>query len=121
MLPLLVLSVVNIFSMPLFLRWLGSDMYAIWFYVLTFTGMFGFADMGLAVAVGRYISVALGRNDHAAVRGYWGTGNLIMLPFLALVSLVFIGLGVWLGPKWFNVQPADVSLLRAGCFLRPIT
>lgn len=115
MLPLLVLSVVNIFSMPLFLRWLGSDMYALWFYVLTFTGMFGFADMGLAVAVGRYISVALGRNDHAAVRGYWGTGNLIMLPFLALVSLVFIGLGVWLGPKWFNIQPADVSLLRA-CF-----
>ena len=115
MLPLLVLSVVNIFSMPLFWRWLGTDMYALWSYVIFFTGMFGFADMGLAVAVGRYISVALGKNDHAAVRGYWGTGNLIMLPFLALVSLVFIGLGVWLGPKWFNVLPANAGLLRA-CF-----
>ena len=67
------------------------------------------------MAVGRYISVALGKNDHAAVRGYWGTGNLIMLPFLALVSLVFIFLGVWLGPKWFNVLPVDANLLRA-CF-----
>ena len=38
MLPLLVLSVVNIFSMPLFLRWLGTDMYALWFYVITFSG-----------------------------------------------------------------------------------
>src|SRR5580693_7471042 len=96
MLPMLVLSVVNIFSMPLFLRWLGADMYALWFYVITFSGMFGFADMGLGVAVGRYISVALGKNDLAAVRGYWGTGNLIMLPFLALVTLVFVGFGVWL-------------------------
>lgn len=115
MLPLLVLSVVSIFSMPLFWRWLGTDMYALWFYVITFTGMFGFADLGLAVAVGRYISVALGKKDHAAVRGYWGTGNLIMLPFLVLVSLVFIVLGVWLGPKWFNVAPGNASLLRA-CF-----
>lgn len=115
MLPLLVLSVVNIFSMPLFLRWLGADMYALWFYVITFTGMFGFADLGLAVAVARYISVALGKNDQAAVRGYWGTGNLIMLPFLVLVSLVFIVLGVWLGPKWFNVLPENAGLLRS-CF-----
>ena len=115
MLPLLVLSAVNIFSMPLFLRWLGADMYALMFYVITFTGMFGFADMGLAVAVGRYISVALGRNDHDAVRGYWGTGNMIMLPFLALASAIFIVIGISFGPKWFNVLPANAGLLRE-CF-----
>ena len=116
MLPLLVLSVVNIFSMPLFLRWLGTDMYAVWLYVITLTGMFGFSDLGLALTVGRYVSVALGKNDLAAVRGYWGTGNMIVLPFLTIVCLFFIGIGVWLGPKWFNVAPENVELLR-GCFV----
>ena len=99
LLPLLVTAAVGFFSLPLFLRYLGNNMYALWGYIVTFNGMFGFADMGLSVAVGRYISVALGRNDQDAVRGYWGTGNLIMIPFLTLVSLAFIGLGVWLGPK----------------------
>ena len=114
--PLLVMAVIGFFSLPLFLRYLGDDMYALWGYIATFTGMFGFADLGLGVAVGRYIGVALGKNDHEAVRGYWGTGNLIMIPFLMLVSLVFIGLGVWLGPKWFNVPSGQAGLFR-GCFV----
>jgi O-antigen/teichoic acid export membrane protein len=116
LLPLLVTAAVGFFSMPLFLRYLGNDMYALWGYIVTFGGMFGFADLGLGVAVGRYIGVALGKNDHEAVRGYWGTGNVVIIPFLALVSLAFIGLGVWLGPKWFNVLPGDVPLL-CWCFV----
>jgi O-antigen/teichoic acid export membrane protein len=116
LLPLLVTAAVGFFSMPLFLRFLGNDMYALWGYIITFTGMFGFADLGLGVAVGRYVSVALGKNDLDAVRGYWGTSNVIILPFLTLVSLAFIGVGVWLGPKWFNVSSDHVGLLRA-CFV----
>jgi len=116
MLPLLISAAVGFFSLPLFLRYLGNDMYALWGYVATFSGMFGFADLGLGVAIGRYIAVALGKNDAAAVRGYWGTGNLLVIPFLALVSLAFIGLGVWLGPKWFNILPGDAGLLR-WCFV----
>jgi O-antigen/teichoic acid export membrane protein len=101
--------------MPLTLRFLGNEMFAVWSYVSIFAGMFGFADMGLGVTVGRYIGVALGRNDHASVRSYWGTGNAVMLPFLAVVSLLFTGLGAWLGPQWFKVSSANVDLLR-WCF-----
>ncbi len=114
--PLLVTAAVGFISMPLCLRYLGDEMFAVWSYVSILGGMFGFADMGLGVAVGRYIGVALGRNDPAAVRGYWGTGNLVMLPFLALVMVAFIGLGVWLGPKWFHVSAQNVAMLRA-CFV----
>jgi len=116
MLPLLVTSMVSFISLPLFLRYLGTEMYALWGYVAVLSGMFGFADMGLGSAVGRYVGVALGRNDPAAMRGYWGTGNMIMLPFLALMSLVFALLGAWLGPKWFNVLPENALLLR-WCFV----
>src|SRR5438045_3066228 len=64
MAPLAVITLVNVFSVPLFYRYLGADLCALWFYVSTFAGMFGFADLGLGVAVGRYIGVALGKGDN---------------------------------------------------------
>jgi O-antigen/teichoic acid export membrane protein len=116
LLPLLVTATISFFTMPLYLKYLGNEMYALWGYIATLSGMFSFADLGLGVAVGRYIGVALGKNDHAAVRGYWGTGNIIILPFLILIVLGFIGGGVWLGPRWFNVTSENASLLQC-CFV----
>jgi len=112
MAPLLIVTVVNIFSVPLFYRSLGAEMYALWFYVLTFSGSFGFMDLGLGVAVGRYIGVALGEGDADAVRGYWATGNAVAIPLLSAMALVFIVLGVFFGPRWFNVAPDKVALLQ---------
>lgn len=116
MAPLIVVSVVGFFSVPLFYRSLGDQMYALLGYVATFSGMFGFADLGLGVAVGRYVGTALGAGDQTAVREYWGTGNLIALPLLGLMALAFMALGCVFGPKWFNIAPEHIGLLRA-CFL----
>ena len=112
MAPLLIVTVVNIFSVPLFLQYLGEDRYALWFYVLTFSGSFGFMDLGLGVAVGRYIGVALGRGDREAVRGYWATGNAVAIPLLGAMAALFVFLGAVFGPGWFNVKPGDELLLR---------
>lgn len=112
MLPLLVVTVVNIVSVPLFYRFLGPEKYALWMYVLTFTGIFGFMDLGLGVAVGRYIGVALGKADRAAVREYWGTGNVIAIPLLGIMAAAFVLAGVGFGPGWFNVTPDHAVLLR---------
>src|SRR5207244_11535681 len=87
--PLLVTTAINLVSVPLFYRYLGAELYALWFYVLTFTGAFGFMDLGLGVAVGRYVGVALGRNDLQAVREYWGTGNAIAIQLLVVIGIVF--------------------------------
>jgi O-antigen/teichoic acid export membrane protein len=114
--PLLVTAGVGFFSLPMFINYLGADMYALWNYIISFSGMFGFADLGLGVVVGRYIGVALGKKDQAAVRAYWGTGNLILLPFLLLITLTAIGVGVWVGPHWYQVVPAQVGKLQA-CFV----
>ncbi len=110
--PLVVATVINVASVPLFYRYLGPEMYALWFYVLTFTGAFGFMDLGLGVAVGRYVGVALGQNDLQAVREYWGTGNAVAIPLLAAMALIFAVIGATFGPSWFNVAPPFVSLLR---------
>ncbi|MGH8093195.1 MAG: lipopolysaccharide biosynthesis protein [Chthoniobacterales bacterium] len=112
MAPLLVVTALNLVSIPLFYRYLGADLYALIFYVATFSGSFGFADLGLGVAVGRYVGVELGRGDLAAARSYWGTGNAVAIPLLLVMSAVFIFIGFIFGPRWFNVSPNNVSLLQ---------
>jgi O-antigen/teichoic acid export membrane protein len=112
MLPLLSVTAVNIVSVPLFYRYLGPEMYALWFYVLSFTGAFGFMDLGFGVAVGRYIGVALGRGDNEAIREYWGTANAIAIPLLTLMATAFAAIGIGFGPDWFSVAPEKKALLR---------
>ena len=112
MAPLLVISAVNIFSVRLFYRFLGPEMYAIWFYVNTLNGSFGFTDLGLGTAVGRYIGIALGAKDRAALEQYWGTSNLLSLLVVSVMTAIFIVLGVVFGPKWFQVPTAHVTMLR---------
>jgi O-antigen/teichoic acid export membrane protein len=112
MAPLLVISVVNIFSVRLFYRYLGPEMYALWFYVNTLNGTFGFTDLGLGAAVGRYLGIALGARDRTALKQYWGTSNLLALLVVSIMTVAFIGLGVTFGPKWFQVSPDHVNMLR---------
>jgi len=116
MMPILVTSVVSIVSVPLYFHVLGDQMYAMWFYVGTLTGAFGFMDLGMGVAVGRFIGVAIGKGDTGAVREYWATGNAIALPFVAFFSVVFVVVGCIWGPAWFKVEGSDASILRWGVF-----
>jgi O-antigen/teichoic acid export membrane protein len=65
-LPLVAVTIVNLVSVPLFYRYLGAEMYALWFYVATFICALGFMDFGICVAVGRYVCLALGSGDTVA-------------------------------------------------------
>lgn len=112
--PLLVATVLNLVSIPLLYRYLGANLYALLFYIGTLSGSFGFADLGLGVATGRYVGVELGRSDLEAARSYWGTGNAFAIPLLAAMAVIFIILGFFLGPRWFNVTPDQVTTLQWG-------
>ena len=68
MMPILVTSVVNIVSVPLYFRYLGEEKYALWIFIATLTGAFGFMDLGMGVATGRFMGVALGKNDQEVAR-----------------------------------------------------
>ena len=112
MAPLLVVTLLNLASVPLFYRYLGADLYALIFYVLSLSGSFGFADLGLGVAVGRYIGVELGRGDLETARSYWGSGNVVAIPLLLVMAFAFTLLGVIFGPRWFNVDPKNIAILQ---------
>lgn len=114
--PLLVTTALNLASVRLNILYLGDELYAVLTFVAVFTGMFGFADMGLGVAVGRYIGLALGRGDTQAVKEYWGTGNLIVLPVVGLAAVLFAVAGAVFGTEWFNVSAENEPLLRS-CFI----
>jgi O-antigen/teichoic acid export membrane protein len=112
MLPILATAVISIASVPIYFRVLGDQMYAIWFYVGTLTGAFGFMDLGMGVAVGRFMGVSMGAGDRAAAREYWSTGNLVVLPLIVVFALAFVGGGLWLAPGWFNVDGSDLMVLQ---------
>lgn len=110
--PILVTSVISIVSVPIYFRVLGDQMYAMWFYVGTLTGAFGFIDLGIGVAVGRFMGVAMGAGDQQAVKEYWSTGNVIVLPLIAAFAAAFVASGVIWAPEWFKVPAEDVATLR---------
>jgi O-antigen/teichoic acid export membrane protein len=118
MLPLLATSVVGFLTTPLIYRNLGGEGgYAFFQAVQIFGASFGFMDLGFGLAVGRYIGVALGRGDRDAVRQYWATGNALALPLLAVMAFVFVGVGVFFGPRWFGfVHSEEDRRLLQWCF-----
>lgn len=114
--PILITSVLSIVSVPIYFKVLGEEMYAMWFYVGTLTGAFGFIDLGLGVAVGRFIGIAMGAGDQQAVKEYWSTGNVIVLPLIGVFATAFILAGFAWAPNWFRVAEKDVSTLRWAMF-----
>lgn len=110
--PLAVNVVLNLISVPLFYRYLGADNYALWFYVQTLSGSFGFADLGLGVTMGRYVGVALGQQDQAGARAYWASGHLPALIVISALSCVFIAIGALGGPAWIDCKTIDTRVMQ---------
>ncbi len=110
--PILVTMITGLVSVPLYYRFLGADMYALWMYVATLSGSFGFMDLGIGVSVGRYVGLALGRGDHVAAQEYWSTGQVIVIPLLLLFGLVFGLIGWFAGPLWFQGAGEHLTTFR---------
>ena len=59
-------------------------------------------DLGLGVATGRFVGIALGRGDFVGAREIWATGNLLNFLILLMMAAAFAGLGSWWGTRWFS-------------------
>jgi len=110
--PILVTVITGLVSVPLYYRFLGADMYALWMYVATLSGSFGFMDLGIGVSVGRYVGLALGRGDHEAAQEYWSTGQAIVVPLLLLFGVAFALIGWFGGPLWFKGASEHLTTFR---------
>ena len=113
LLPVLVLSALSVITVPLYYHSLGPDMYALWLAIQTMIGTFGFMDLGLGVATGRFVGVALGRGDFATAREYWASGNIINFGILAIMALFFGFAGSSVGSHWFLAAQSDPDVFFA--------
>ena len=55
---------VGLFLMPFLIHSLGDKMYGLWIFVGSFLGYYGLMDFGLSSAIRRFVSKAIGEDDH---------------------------------------------------------
>ena len=113
LLPILLLAILSVVTVPIYYHSFGPEMYALWFAVQTMTGSFGFMDLGMGVATGRFVGVAIGRGDFAAAREYWASGNVVNLVFLGAMALAFGLIGSFGGAQWFQAVHFDHPVFLA--------
>ena len=109
-LPIVTLSILSIATVPIYYHSLGTELYGLWFAIQTMTGTFGFMDLGMGVATGRFVGVALGRGDFTEARETWASGNLFNLLLLLTMAAAFGALGSSWGARWFSFSPAEKPL-----------
>lgn len=100
----------SFFLMPFIVHHLGDRIYGFWTLAFTFIGYYFLLDFGLSGAVSQFMSIALGRNDHAECKAVFNT-SLRIQSFLGGIALLATVLIVIATP-WLCHSPSDVPLFR---------
>jgi O-antigen/teichoic acid export membrane protein len=99
---------VNLILTPLILHSLGDKMYGLWAIVGTFIGYYGLMDLGLDLAINRFISRTVGVEDHEETNKVINTA-LFVFTFIGLIVL-FVSIAVaYIIPHVIkNITDADI-------------
>lgn len=92
-------------SVPLTLRYLGTERYGMWMTIGSIVIMIGFADLGLGLGLTNAVSEAHGQDDSHSAASYVSSG-FFMLSGIALLILAAFALAYPLisWPSLFNVK-----------------
>lgn len=107
--PILTIAV-SFFMMPFVIRSIGDRWYGLWILAATFIGYYGFFDFGLSTANERFISRALGTNDHTEINKIFNT-SLLLFFFAGLLTLVF-SVTVAILSGYMVDDPVDIQIFR---------
>jgi O-antigen/teichoic acid export membrane protein len=97
---------IAIISTPLLLHWLGDNRYGAFRAATDWTNYIGLLELGVGGALSALIAKALGSGDKSKVGAILATGMRIYLQILAVMIIVYVGLG------WFitDLVPVKASL-----------
>lgn len=101
-------------SVPLTVRYLGSERFGLWMTISSFTALLQFADLGMGNGLLNAISDANGRGDVVAARKYVANGFYLLSGIAAILLGAFVvayPLIPW--PRVFNVTSA-LAMKEAG-------
>ena len=103
--------VISFFLMPFLVHSLGDRMYGIWTLVGSVLGYYGLIDIGLSSAVVRFISRAVGREEHHEIRVVFCTSFYLFLAMGLITATLTIAL------RWclsgIIQSPEDLGLFRS--------
>ena len=102
--------IVIFFMMPFIIHSLGDKMYGFWVFVGSFLGFYGILDFGLLSAVQRYVSRAIGTDDHDEVNLIVNSA-LFVFSLFGLLVLIISGVIAIVVPM-FVKNITDVALFR---------
>jgi len=101
---------VTFFMMPFVIGHIGDRWYGLWILAGSFTGYFGFLDLGLSTANERFISRALGTGDMEEVNVVFNTSLFLFVAagiLTIIISAVIAGV-----TTWFVHNPLDIRVFR---------
>lgn len=103
-------ALLSLLVMPFVVHKLGDRMYGIWVLVVAIMGYYGLGNLGLSVAVSRYMAAALGARDEEECNRLFNTAFSIFCA-IGLLVIIVSGVAVSLTPL-FCKNPQDVLLAR---------
>lgn len=95
---------------PVIVHSLGNRMYGLWVIIATFLGYYGLLDFGLSSAVNRYLSRAVGQDDHAEIRGVISTAFFLFTGIGAIALCLSVLIAIFAG--YFVKNPGELGLFR---------
>ncbi|MFM7135856.1 MAG: lipopolysaccharide biosynthesis protein [Planctomycetota bacterium] len=80
---------VTLISVPLTIRYLGTERYGVWMTISSIVAILGFADLGLGNGLLNAISTAHGREDRVFARECVSSAFFLLTGFAVLLAFVF--------------------------------
>lgn len=100
---LLLTLVIGLFTSRVILNTLGISDYGINNVVAGFVSMFGLLTSSLSVAISRYITVSLGKNEVEQLKVIFSSSVTIMLVMAVVVILIAEPIGIWFVNTQMNI------------------
>jgi O-antigen/teichoic acid export membrane protein len=96
--------------MPFVIGAIGDRWYGLWILAGSFTGYFGFLDLGLSTANERFISRALGTGDKEEINVIFNTSLFLFI--LAGALTIVVSAVIALITPWFVSSAEDIRVFR---------
>jgi len=101
----IVAIVTMLITIPLTLRYLGTERYGMWMTITSVVAMLGFADLGMGLGLMNAISEAHGQDDREAAERYVSSGFFMLLAVALLILAGFAAVYPFIPwERVFNVQ-----------------
>jgi len=101
-------------TVPLTLKYLGTERYGMWMTMSSFIAMLGFADLGIGNGLLNAISESNGRDDISSMRRYISSAAVVLTMISVVIFAVFLSL--YQTVEWsriFNVH-TPLAIAEAG-------